>query len=129
MRLLRDPRWYRLALGVCVAAISYLALAPLPAPALGAYDKPQHLFAFFVLAWLAAGAYPGRRAAGWRIGLLLGYGVSIELVQHFLPHRRFSVADIAADVAGVLLLLLLAHWFPGMVPGAGHASGRAVKNC
>ena len=93
---------YRLALVLCVGAISYLAFAPLTAAALPSNDKVNHIAAFLVLAWLAEGAYPGRSAAIPRWGLLVLYGLVIEVVQHYLPYRHFSLLDLAADVAGIL---------------------------
>ena len=38
-----------------------------------------------------------------KILALLAFGLAIEVVQHFLPHRDASLLDIAADVAGIAL--------------------------
>jgi VanZ family protein len=69
-------------------------------------DKIAHILYFAVL-WLLA-----RRAgwcAAWPLALgLLGYGVFIEIAQAMAPTQRSaSLADVAADVAGVGL----AWWF------------------
>ena len=55
---------------------------------------------FFFLAWKAT----GRRAA---LSLLisLAYAVSDELHQLFVPLRHASIGDLAADAAGILLML------------------------
>ena len=104
-------RGARLALVVAVLAITWLALTPQPHPQLPGFDwdKLNHVAAFLVLAALADLGWPGRAAMPWRLGLLLGYGVAIELVQALLPYRQGSVLDFAADAVGVLLWLLLAR--------------------
>lgn len=102
---LRDERIrpaFRLALYLCVLAIAYLAFAPIEHVPGAPSDKLNHLFAFAVLAWLADMAYPGRRLARYRLTLLLGYGLLIELIQGFLPYRELSALDLAADGAGIL---------------------------
>ena len=38
------------------------------------------------------------------IALIL-YGVLLECVQNFLPHRDFSIADVAADMGGIITYL------------------------
>ncbi|MEA3276936.1 MAG: VanZ family protein [Pseudomonadota bacterium] len=93
---------FRLALGACLLVVSVLAVAPLDQPPLTSHDKVNHILAFAVLAWLADGAYPGRELAVVRWGFLLVYGLMIEVVQHFLPYREFSLLDFAADVFGIL---------------------------
>lgn len=93
---------FRAALLVCVLAIAYLAFAPLERLPGAPSDKLNHLLAFAVLAWLADKSYPGRRLEPYRWMLLLGYGLTIELIQGFLPFREASLLDFAADATGVL---------------------------
>ncbi|MCF7983776.1 MAG: hypothetical protein K9L70_05185 [Thiohalocapsa sp.] len=97
----------RLALAVCVAAVAYLAFAPLDAPPVFSYDKSNHLLAFAVMAWLADASWPGPAVARLRWALLLGYGLLIELVQSQLPYRDFSLLDLVANVLGIGMYLLL----------------------
>jgi len=94
---------FRIGLWCCVLAVAWLAFAPLQAPVGFSYDKSNHLLAFFVMATLADGGWPGRRHAPARIALLLGYGLLIELIQRELPYREFSLFDLAADALGILL--------------------------
>jgi VanZ family protein len=114
---------YRVALALCVLAVAYLAFTPLDAPGIGGWDKLNHALAFFVMAWLAAGGFPGRKAAPVRWGLLLGYGLLIELVQSQLPFRDFSLLDLLADAVGILLYTLtaslVARRFPKPSPAGG----------
>ena len=91
----------RLALTFCILGVSCLAFAPLIEPPLFSYDKANHVFAFAVLAWLVELSWPNRPLAV-RWGLLLGYGMLIELVQSQLPYREFSLLDIVADGVGIL---------------------------
>jgi VanZ family protein len=122
MRPPRLPRTaYRGALAVCVLAVAWLAFAPLAEPPLLSWDKSNHLLAFGVMAWLADAGWPERRLAAVRWGLLLGYGVLIELVQSALPTRHFSLLDIVADAAGILLYLGLRRLLAGARGGAGEA--------
>lgn len=69
-------------------------------------DKLNHLAAFFVLGGLA---YASRYAHPYRYQLyfLAFYAVMIEAVQFFLPNRFFSLSDIAADLLGLGLFLLI----------------------
>ncbi len=92
---------------VLLVVVSYFCLRANPgvAPATG-WDKLDHLATFAVLALLAVGAFPGRRAA---IGLgLLGYGVAIELIQAWVPGRSAEVGDAVADALGIALGMAVA---------------------
>lgn len=101
---------YRLALAACLLAIAFLAFAP-PSQAPGTpFDKLNHVLAFAVLAWLADLAYPGSGRARSRWTLLLAYGLAIEVIQGFLPYREFSLADLAADAAGILCYGIVARF-------------------
>ncbi|MBK1716133.1 hypothetical protein CKO27_00420 [Thiocystis violacea] len=99
-------------------AVAYLAFAPLTEPVGFSYDKFNHLFAFAVMAWLADGGWPGPRQAWARWGMLLGYGLLIELVQRELPFRQFSWLDVMADAAGIAVyvaakaLIFGRRWLP-----------------
>jgi VanZ family protein len=100
---------FRLALGVCVLAIAYLAFAPVEQTIETFSDKLNHVLAFTVLAWLVDRAYPGHHLAPYKWALLLGYGLTIEVVQGFLPYRELSVADFAADALGILCYTVAAR--------------------
>jgi len=70
-------------------------------------DKVNHTAAFMVMSFLA---HRGLRmpVSRWT-GLLVLYGVIIEVVQFFLPYRSFSLLDLLADLAGIALFLVLKH--------------------
>lgn len=96
-----------------VAVVSWFAFAPVQFRDGGLpLDKLRHLAAFGALAWVAVQGWGLARATGWGIGgALLAFGVFIELVQARVPGRHASLADIAADVAGIALGLLAARAF------------------
>lgn len=86
----------------------------------GINDKLAHGLTFLGLALLAERAFPGRPFDWTRWLPLLTYGLVIEIIQYHLPYRSFSLADLAADAAGLLLYRLclartanraLAHFF------------------
>jgi VanZ family protein len=100
-------RLARLGFLACVLAVAFLAFAPFPESPGFDWDKANHLVAFVTLMALAELGWPDRRAMPWRLGLVLGYGVLIELVQAQLPYRQGSVLDLVADALGVALYLVL----------------------
>lgn len=83
------------------------------APHLFPWDKAEHFAAFYVLSFLAAGAYP--RASLVIVALWLSlFGAGIELVQA-LPfvHRDCDIWDWVADTLAILAALapiLLERW-------------------
>ena len=70
-------------------------------------DKVQHALGFFIMALLAYQAHPRARSMVIILGLSL-FGLALECVQAYLPHRQFSWLDWLADIAGVLSYVLLA---------------------
>ncbi|MEJ2611179.1 MAG: VanZ family protein [Candidatus Thiodiazotropha sp.] len=94
---------FRIALGVALVVISYLAFTPLDIPIISNLnDKVSHIAAFFCLALLADFSWP---EMPWNLPKalsLITYGFFIEVVQAFLPFREFSLWDMAADTLGLL---------------------------
>lgn len=93
---------FRVALVVMLIITMYLATAQ-QAPSVidNLNDKVNHVLAFYVVAFLADYSAP---KVGFNLikGLaILGYGLLIEVIQHFLPYREFSLFDLAADGVGV----------------------------
>ena len=113
---LRYAPWWRTA--SCLLLVLVLAAAVMPAVWLwpdrgrilswfGEIDKWAHAIMFAVLTIWFAGQY--RPASYWRIALgLLTYGVLIELCQRMVSYRSAEWLDVAADVAGILVGLLIA---------------------
>jgi len=107
---------------VLMVVIFLLALAPrevLPTVE-GWNDKGEHILAFAVLAIGYAVFWAPER---WRLiaGLTM-YGVLIEIAQSLTPCRQASLLDVLADIAGIVLGLLvvapLRRLFRWPVPGS-----------
>ena len=100
----------RLAFGLAVVGSLGVLFAPASdvPPASPGVDKVVHLLVFAVLALSGRWAGIGRNALV--AGLLL-YAAASELIQGLPPvGRSASVDDVAADVAGVVVGLLVWGW-------------------
>ncbi len=105
---LRQIVYYRVLLCISLVVITYLATTALEFTIVSSvYDKLNHFVAFLVLALLVDFSFPYSRFNTAKIYSLLVYGGLIEIIQHFLPHRMFSLLDIAADSLGLLAYGLL----------------------
>jgi len=72
-----------------------------------------HFFGFGIFAILLAWGHYKKKSSSllMRAGMLsVCFGFIIEVYQKFLPHRDFSLVDIAVDCAGIVLALGL-FWF------------------
>lgn len=69
-----------------------------------------HALAYMVLAWLLRHLTAGR-SKPWRIlaplGIALGFGALMELVQMALPYRTAELRDLLANGVGAAVALLL----------------------
>ena len=93
----------RVLLIAALLAISFLATTQRTIPVAGEMnDKVNHVLAFFVLALLIDLSFPA-----WtfrtKVVMLIGYGLSIEIVQSYLPYRSCSLFDLGADAIGLAL--------------------------
>jgi VanZ family protein len=89
-------------LALALVVITWLATTELPGPVIfDLSDKLNHLAAFFTLALLSDFAFRGGGFGPAKFLTLLGYGVLLEGIQHFLPYRDFSLLDLAADAVGM----------------------------
>jgi len=64
-------------------------------------DKVNHVLAFGFLTLMVHISYP-KLSTAKKLVYLLGYGIGLELIQFFLPWRSCSVADLVADVIGII---------------------------
>jgi VanZ family protein len=98
---------FRISLASALIAITILATTPLEYPVVsGVNDKLNHIFAFFVLVLLADVSFFKNKLMVRIILPLFGYGIAIEVIQHFLPYRMFSLFDVTANMIGLLLYLI-----------------------
>ena len=96
-----------------MAAIFFVSGDPTPPMPANLSDKALHLFAYGGLAVLAcralAGGLPARVTWPVAIGTLaitIGYAITDELHQRFVPGRSADVYDLIADAAGACLALI-----------------------
>ena len=69
-------------------------------------DKVAHAVIYGVLAVLVANAVaPARWASGFGWVVSVGYGVTDEYHQHFVPGRDMSAGDLVADALGAAVAL------------------------
>jgi len=93
---------FRLLLTLSLVVITHLTTAPLDSlPSVPLNDKLEHLLAFYGLALLADFSFRSTHFALNKALPLLGYGLLIEVVQHFIPYRDFSLLDLGADFLGL----------------------------
>ena len=73
-------------------------------------DHFQHAAAFLLLAILGHLALGGRKGEYWPIqaACLLGYALAAEGSHTLIPNRYFEWSDLLANLAGVLIGMLLA---------------------
>lgn len=103
-------RWRLFWLGtgwVMVAGIVVLSLIPVPPGPAGMSDKVAHMLAYGVLALWFCGIY--LRDRHWRVALwLVGMGIMLELLQGMDDSRYGETADALANLAGVVVALIIA---------------------
>ena len=96
------PARSRWLFGLALVGVTCLALIPdNQVPVTTGWDKSNHLLAFFVLALLAALAWPSAAWWGQALGLV-GYGIGIENLQYFVG-RDAAALDVLADSLGIAL--------------------------
>jgi VanZ like family len=101
----RAARVWRVAFAIALVGTFVAAL--LPAESLASFshqDKLMHAVAFAVLAWL--GWYAGFSSRAVLFGLLVAFGLAIEVAQSFTATRQAEVLDLVADAVGAGLALL-----------------------
>ena len=99
---------YRVLLFITLIIVTFLATTSLEFTVVpSTYDKFNHFAAFLVLALLLDFSFPNSRFNTVKIFSLIAYGFSLEIIQHFLPHRTFSLFDIGADSLGLFAYALL----------------------
>ncbi|MEO8513298.1 MAG: VanZ family protein [Ignavibacteria bacterium] len=82
-------------------------------------DKVIHMGVFGLLAalcyisfiHLGKGSTFSKNAFLWTAIICIVYGASDEFHQYFVPYRSSEVQDWAADVAGVIIMLLIIRYF------------------
>jgi VanZ family protein len=108
-----------LALGwAWVALIVYLSLMHDP-PRIEVHggDKAGHVLLYGVAAFWFCAAYTGKARVLHCLGLV-ALGVGLEFVQRWVGYRSFEIADMVADVIGVLAGWAVVRVIPVRFPRA-----------
>lgn len=82
-----------------------------PPSTISVNDKLIHIIVFFGFSVLVDLCSSKKPFWLWKGLPLLGYGMLIEVLQYFTPHRSFSIPDMIADSAGISLYLGLKFGF------------------
>ena len=94
----------KLVFWCAVIAVGVVSLLPRDAlPETGMWDKLEHAATYAILCVIGVVSYPRRRT---RLALLIGlavYGIALESLQSFVPGREASIADVIANVFGVVI--------------------------
>jgi VanZ family protein len=93
---------------ILLIACLWLSLIPQPPGVFElASDKLWHTLAYLVLYLSCSLAYRQQPALMIRFALLFSYSLVIEVIQHFIPNRSFSLLDLCANAAGLLLGIII----------------------
>ena len=96
----------RVSLAIALITMTILGLLPVEKiPLSGWNDKLQHIFAFLVLTFLMDASWPDTELNHRKVLALLGYGLTLEVLQRFTGYRHFDWYDLLADAAGIGLYL------------------------
>jgi len=112
----------------CLLIFLLSSASHLPDLPRGFSDKTAHTLAYAGLGFLVARALAGGLGspfAGWKIFVAVAvsvlYGLSDEVHQLFVPHRRFDLLDLAADGIGASVGAA-ALWLWGIIGPIGRAA-------
>jgi len=101
---------------VCAAVIFFLSTKKVSAPELFSYsDKFYHALAYFIFsmtmiwAFSSAAGIASDKVIKASVFLSFVYGVSMELIQHFIAYRDASLADAIANMFGAVAAIPAAH--------------------
>ena len=96
---------FQILLGLALLIASIAMLSPKMTAELpfAHFDKLVHAASFLVLGFLADAGWPERGFVPAKYLSLLGYGIVIECLQHYIPNRGFDLLDILANGGGLAL--------------------------
>ncbi|HHH51134.1 MAG TPA: VanZ family protein [Campylobacterales bacterium] len=113
IHLIMKKKYYKVLFFITAFVVFVLAIVPDDQIKLTVdnADKIKHFTAFFVLSFLLNRASSTIVHRLRNMGALLLFGISIEIVQLFLPARESSIEDVIADSVGILVFQLLLSIF------------------
>ena len=99
-------RYIKLALCAVFVVCSYLFFSPQEIPVkISNADKLAHIMVFFSLSLLFF--FSSELSRIRQIVLLFAYGITVEVIQHFISYRSGGFDDVLADGIGIVLFYLL----------------------
>lgn len=99
---------FKLLLSLALILVTWQAFSPQPLQdAANINDKLGHGLVFLFLSAIVDHAFATSKFGLKKSAYLLAYGIFIEVVQHFIPERSFSILDMVADSAGIFLYWLI----------------------
>lgn len=105
--MISKSNFFKLALFIALIVMSYLVFSKptYSQNTIPYFDKIGHMSSFFILTALT---YLAFRPHWLFILVVMGaYGIIIEVIQSYIPYRGAEVADVVADLTGVLLFYIL----------------------
>lgn len=106
MELFIVSKYFRLILFTCVVVIEFLATTTREIEVVsGMWDKSNHFLAFFTLYILLSLSYTSMNLQV-KVLWLMAFAFQIEIIQHFIEGRFFSLLDIVADFIGIIMGLI-----------------------
>jgi VanZ family protein len=104
-------RWepaLRAAFAVALVIVAYLSLKPgIPGEIYDGLDKWRHIAAYATLGVSGTLAFATRRHFWFLLAGLTLYGATLELAQTFVDYRTGSWLDFSANVAGVVIGMIV----------------------
>ena len=99
--------YFKVLLFIAIIAIEFLATTTTVHIEIveSMWDKANHFIAFFTLYVLVSFGFNNLGLLKKIMWLLL-FAIQIEIVQHFIEGRFFSLLDVVADSVGILLGLI-----------------------
>ena len=99
--------WWFIGVGI-LSYIVYATLTPHPPPMPGRFtDKVFHILGYFILAGWFVQLYKPSRLRHYQALGFIGMGTALEFAQLWVNTRSFDLADIVANILGVVLAVLL----------------------
>ena len=107
---IRKIRMMRAILPVfCAVSIFFLSTKKISAPDIFSYsDKLYHAATYFIFAIAIMWGFQPKKGASWdrvvKASAVIAflYGLSMEIVQHFISYRNASIADAVANGLGAV---------------------------
>ena len=105
--LIRYQLLFRITLFLYAGLVIWVYIRPGGGPQpIEHFDKIMHLVFYGLFTVIAAGCSPDKMTFIRLAAFIACYGTLMEVFQSFLPSRFMSVADIVANVSGIVLIVL-----------------------